>query len=395
MRTKSIVSLFASAAFSAAVVAGPTAFAAEQMPAPSADMFSSKNFYADQANWSKPEYFRCNTPAELDQMTNPKGGPGVRATGAKGDCAVDTPRAAIASPYPYKTAQEHYDALMAQAKAHGGPTVYAKGQVPAWDGYYSRDAAPNPGSAWLSGVGVQVPTVLSVLTPEYQTRMVQALYHEAVNHVPVNPDELCYPEGLMRWWMRGAAGTDFQVLMAPWKVQFLSAGRDNFLRQILVGQNHVEKVPQWYGETVGFWDGQTLVAHTSNVQPWTMSHGMFEFSPKLQVVEIFKPVMADGKLVGIDHEAVFYDEDAFTTPIRAVDRFTRTAPPTGTAKRFQQFECLTNFRTLDGKLVDIPPSSDYYIDYLNRPWAQNWERFFEKGWTRPKDSYEPGYTPLK
>lgn len=395
MRIRSIVSLIASAAFSVAAASASTAFAAEAQPAPSGDMFKSKNFYADQANWSNPAYFRCNTPAQLDQMTNPKGGPGMRATGAAGNCAVDTPRTTIASPYPYKTAQEHYDALMAQAKAHGGPTVPAKGRTPAWDGYYTRDGRASPGSDWLSGIGVQVPTVLAVLTPEYQARMVQALYHEAVDHVPVNPDALCYPEGLMRWWMRGAAGTEFQVLMAPWKVQFLSAGRDNFLRQVLIGQKHVDKVPQWYGEAIGFWDGETLVSYTANVQPWTMSHGMFEFSSKLQVIETFKPVMAGGKLVGIDHESIFYDDDAFTTPLRAVDRFTRTATPMGTAKRFEQFECLTNFRTLDGKLTEIPPSSEFYIDYLNRPWAQNWERFFEKGWVRPKDSYEPGYTPLK
>ena len=395
MRAKSIVSLFASAVFSMAAGSASAVFAAEPSPAPSSDMFRSKTVYADQANWTNKAYFRCNTPAQLNQMTNPKGGQGVRATGAAGNCAVDTPRAKIVSPYQYKTAQEHYDALMAQAKAHGGPTVHAKGHTPDWNGYFSRDAAASPGSDWLSGIGVQAPTVLSVLKPEYQNRMMQALYHEAVDHVPVNPDQLCYPEGLMRWWMKGAAGTEFQVLMAPWKVQILSAGRDNFLRQILIGAKHVDKVPQWYGEAIGFWDGDTLVSYTANVQGWTMGHGMFEFSPKLQIIETFKPVMAGGRLVALNHESTFYDDDAFATPIHAVDRFTRTATPTGTVKRFEQFECLTNFRVLDGKLTEIPKSSDYYIDYLNRPWAQNWERFFEKGWTRPKDSYEPGYTPLK
>src|SRR5438105_2499596 len=34
--------------------------------------------------------------------------------------------------------------------------------------------------------------------------------------------------------------------------------------------------PQWYGETIGFWDGNTLVAWTANVIGWTMSHSMFE-----------------------------------------------------------------------------------------------------------------------
>ena len=390
MKAKSIASLIACAALSAV---GTMASAAE--PAAQSDMFKSKNFYADMANWTNPHYFRCNTPAELDQMTAPKGGPGKRATGAAGACAVDTAKSKIVSPYPYKTAQEHFDALMAEAKAHGGPTVYAKGETPDWDGYYSRDAAASPGSAWLSGIGVQVPTVLSVLSPEYKNRMMQALYHEAVDHVPVNPDELCYPEGLMRWWMRGAAGAQFQVLMSPWKVQMLSAGRDNFLRQVLIGQHHVEKVPQWYGEAVGFWDGKTLVSYTANVQGWTLSHGMFEFSDKLQVIETFKPVMAGGKVVALDHESTFYDPDAFATPLHAVDRFTRTGTQKDPAKRFEQFECLTNFRVLNGKLTQLTRDSNYYIDYLNRPWAQNWEKFFEKGWERPKDSYEPGYTPLK
>lgn len=392
MTTRSILSAIACAAVWAAA---SCAFAAEAPQPPSADIFKSKNVYTDRENWTKPSYFRCNTPAQLDQMANPKGGQGVRATGAAGNCAVKTPRSTIVSPYAYKTAREHYDALLARAKTHGGPTAYARGKVPAWDGYYTRDTQPSSTSDWLSGIGVQAPEVLAVLKPEYQNRMMQALYHTAVDKVPVNPDTLCYPEGLMRWWMRGSSGPDFQVLMAPWKVQFLSAGRDNFLRQILVGQKHVDKVPQWYGEAVGFWDGDTLVSHTANVQSWTMGHGMFEFSAKLEVIETFKPVTVKGQLVGLSHETVFYDDDAFTTPIRVVDRFTRTATPAGTTKRFEQFECLTNFRTLAGELVDIPRDSDFYIDYLNRPWAQNWAQFFEKGWARPKDSYEPGYTPLK
>ncbi len=39
---------------------------------------------------------------------------------------IDYPREAIVSPYPFKTAQEHYEALLAETKARGGPTVYSR-----------------------------------------------------------------------------------------------------------------------------------------------------------------------------------------------------------------------------------------------------------------------------
>jgi hypothetical protein len=28
---------------------------------------------------------------------------------------------------------------------------------------------------------------------------------------------------------------------------------------------------------------------------------------------------------------------------------------------------------------------DGYIDYFGRPWAQNWEKYFEQGWEKPAD----------
>ena len=89
----------------------------------------------------------------------------------------------IVSPYPYKTAEEHYEALLAAAQAKGGPTVYTKATTPDWDGYYARDQRNRSWRGVDLGNGVnQVPTILSLLTPEYQKRMVQMNYHEAVDN---------------------------------------------------------------------------------------------------------------------------------------------------------------------------------------------------------------------
>ena len=287
------------------------------------DLFSSKNFYKDQKLWSDQRYFRCNTPRQLtDIWTSRRIGNKPPASASWGDCSADYPREKIVSPYPYKTAKEHYEALLAAAKAKGGPTVYTKATTPDWDGYYARDQRADHGAEWIWGTVNQVPTILSLLTPEYQKRMVQMNYHEAVDNAPQWEASFCYPEGFLRWWAQASQGGNFQLTMTPWKVQFLSGIAANFLRQVLIGKEHVQKVPQWYGETVGFWDGTTLVTWTANVQAWTLSHSMFEFSGKMETVETFKPVYdASGKFVGLDHEAVFYDPEAFVQPLHATYRY--------------------------------------------------------------------------
>jgi len=164
------------------------------------DLFTSKNFYKDKDYWLDKRYYRCNVPQRLTEMWNEQRiGPNPPQSASWADCNVDLKRESILSPYPYKTAKEHYEALMAAAKAKGGPTVYTKATVPDWDGYYSRDAQADHGSEWIWGVS-QAPTVLSLLTPEYQKRMVQLIYHEAVTNAPQWNASFCYPEGFIRWW---------------------------------------------------------------------------------------------------------------------------------------------------------------------------------------------------
>src|SRR5580765_686205 len=78
------------------------------------DLFSSKNFYKDKALWLDKRYYRCNVPRQLYGMWNTgRIGTTPPTSASWGDCNADWKREQILSPYPYKTAKEHYAALMA------------------------------------------------------------------------------------------------------------------------------------------------------------------------------------------------------------------------------------------------------------------------------------------
>jgi hypothetical protein len=200
----------------------------------------------------------------------------------------------------------------------------------------------------------------------------------------------------MRRWYAFAIQFPQQIIATPQLVQISAGVADNFVTNIHIGREFRmdgvvprlgADVPRWYGETIGFWDHDALITWTSNIQGWS-AHGAFEFSNKMQTIEIYTPVRdAKGNITALNHEAVFYDPEALVEPIRIIRNYPKLS---GLDKGdpIEYIRCNPTIFPVKGKATTVTAGQviEYEVpDMFGRPWAQLWEKYFEQGMEKPKE----------
>ena len=129
----------------------------------------------------------------------------------------------------------------------------------------------------------------------------------------------CWPMGVPAFLLYPAQ--PLYIVQGPKEV-LLIAQMDNQVRHVYLDVPHSRTVkPSWYGESVGHYEGDTLVVDTvgMNDRTWIDNYRT-PHSDRLRVVERFH-IVNDGKTLQVDVHVE--DAIAFTTPWDTIQRYDR------------------------------------------------------------------------
>ena len=156
-----------------------------------------------------------------------------------------------------------------------------------------------------------------ILTPWAIDQMKVSNHSVLEGNIPFEASERCYPPGVPAWNVFRRVGTPMIFFVqTPDKVLMMWRG-DNLVRHVYLNVPHSENPsPTWHGESIGHYEGNTLVVDTIALLEHPLSFVDNYRTPhtgQLHVVERFQLTDADTVEVGITVE----DPGAFTMPWKA------------------------------------------------------------------------------
>jgi hypothetical protein len=202
-----------------------------------------------------------------------------------------------------------------------------------------------------NGRGQPTYRVADLSNPNLMPWVVEALKKANDNvlagGVPFSARERCWPGGVPQFDVFRRVAPFF-IIQTPKEVVMVQRG-DMQTRRIFLNVPHSANMkPSWYGESIGHYEGDTLVIDTLGLNDKTyVDNYMTPHTTQLHVVERFK-LIEGGNTLQIEVEVE--DPGAFKAPWRALQRFKRYNE--GPMKENVCAE--NNFDFLGYKVVPIP-----------------------------------------
>jgi hypothetical protein len=226
------------------------------------------------------------------------------------------------------------------AQAQGKPSsLYGDPDHPDLSGMWNPDQAGNYGltAGMAAAVGIPAAAYAKMphpegpkLTPAYQARFDRDTKAMQAGKPPLDSVSKCLAFGLPRFMTM-----PMEVIQTPGQVT-LNLGVLHDIRRIYIdGRGHTPDVdPSFSGDSVGHWEGDTLVVDTIALREGTFDRGGIPFSDKLTVTERFRRI-GPNKL---EDKMTFNDPEAFQEPYQ----FTRTYTQLPAGSRFEEYICENN-----------------------------------------------------
>ena len=133
----------------------------------------------------------------------------------------------------------------------------ALGKLPDWSGVWTPD---------ITGQVREIRANPTPWTPQALAKIRQQMAEEAQGH-PRGLFIDCLPEGMPSWML--ISHNALEILFTPGRVTLLGESDGDRLRRIYTdGRGHsADPDPTFHGESIGHWEGQTLVVDTIGVLP--------------------------------------------------------------------------------------------------------------------------------
>ncbi len=163
----------------------------------------------------------------------------------------------------------------------------------------------------------------AILKPWVVERMKKDNAEVLAGKIAFTPHSACWPAGVPGFHLYGFQPLYF--VQTPKEVVMIYSNDQQVRRVYLDVPHSANPKPSWYGESVGHYEGDTLVVDTIGLNDKTFVNNFrTPHTDKLHVVERFK-LVNDGKVLQVD--ITFDDPDAFNTPWSVVQHYDRVQRP--------------------------------------------------------------------
>ncbi|WP_428099913.1 hypothetical protein [Candidatus Rariloculus sp.] len=270
------------------------------------------------------------------------------------------PLETISPPMEFETSAAHYAYLLEQAN---GGTQHTFETLPRWDGLW-QTAGNTAMQSFVDAPRFEGQVREGVLKPEYDAAYKER-WRQQIELGEVQYDRLthCEPQGYPR------------ILLEPYTHEFINLPHQSFfindfassVRRIYIGQEHknIMGTHSWYGDIIGFWDGDKLVTHTVDLLPADYTRWAPMTSNQFESVEVWELKSYPDGAERLEVQVTFYDSFAFERPVNAVYAYRRAGDLEGAGYRVVHWECeLTNNALMDekGSTTYRLPGEEGFVD---------------------------------